>query len=607
LRKVTQLLPLMLTLTAPPTALLGEIPAQFRVWSAKVPAAATPGADWQALPDGPPLAIHPTPEEQGRGFLVLEADPPAVLPTRVDRLAAVAAPGEYEALFFGIVALRDLAGLKVRCEPPLLGSRTVPADHIDVRWSRAVRLQVDPKQKQFRWEPFLLVQERAPLVAAERVLAWLTFKIPDNAEPGLYTGAIRIQGQEQSALVPYSLRVLPFRLPEPGVEMGMFLYYPSFSDALLERQLIDLREHGINTVLPTLQVQVIYTEGKSRDLPFGSEDAAATRYHAKRLMDAIRRVYGGWRFRPVVELGEQIIFYWDDRKNWYTFWPHSEFRTEKLLEALSVIEQLGKEEQWPALRVYLVDEAGAHHLLDEAVYFYSQLKKRRPTLETWTTIGGGTALGYDEIGQLAPYVDFFSTNRFTPDLVRRITEQKRGFGLYNGSGKTPAGSRFYFGFFGWKTGASQIAQWVYHFGNSFLSGSGIYESNEGYVLTADERPVPSIAWECVREGVDDYRYLQLLWALIDSAGKSPDTETRRLGTRAQETLAALMKQVDWRFMAIERSKRMPPPSVAVLRGWRERIVECIIPLAARIPVAARSSAPPARSPFTFPWDHANSR
>src|SRR6185312_7089557 len=112
--------------------------------------------------------------------------------------------------------------------------------------------------------------------------------------------------------------------------------------------------------------------------------------------------------------GNQITEYWDAAKGWFTFWPHSPGLDNDSLAAVQTGVAQAEVEGWPAPRIYALDEAGAHNLLDEAIYYYGLLRWRLPGVSSYTTIGGGTAMGFDEIGKLAPVVDFLTTNRFTP-------------------------------------------------------------------------------------------------------------------------------------------------------------------------------------------------
>ena len=342
----------------------------------------------------------------------------------------------------------------------------------------------------------------------------MTLKIPESAEADDYTGAITVQVAGQaSAQIKLVAKVLPLALPPAPVEMAMFFPSPADSDELLMKQLIDAREHGCNGIEPAMSVVI-----KTRDRDFGEDDIAATRAQCKRLMEAEKKVFGPRAFPVTFELGHEIAYFWDHQKAWFSFWPHSKKIDHDFLRAVDVVCEMAKEEGWPPLRAYALDEAGAHNLLDEAVYYYGLIKKHRPELTTWTDIGGGIAMGIDEIGPLSASIDVFNTNRFTPEIAKTLVERKKPYAIYNGCGPTPAGARFFFGFYGYKTGALQIAQWAYYSGNALFQGNGFRQDDEGYVYLAEDGPLPSVMWEAVREGIKDYRYLSLL-ARVDRRGQ----------------------------------------------------------------------------------------
>ena len=162
---------------------------------------------------------------------------------------------------------------------------------------------------------------------------------------------------------------------------------------MLLKQLVDLREHGCNGIEPAMSVVV-----KSRDRDYGEDDVAATRMECKRLMDAEKKVFGPRRFHVTLELGHEIAYYWDHQKNWFSFWPHSRKIDQDMLRTADVVRRMAKAEGWPPLRVLRWMRRALHNLLDEAAYYYGLLKKERPELMTWTDIGGGMAMGLDEIG-----------------------------------------------------------------------------------------------------------------------------------------------------------------------------------------------------------------
>jgi len=300
-------------------------------------------------------------------------------------------------------------------------------------------------------------------------------------------------------------------------------------------------------------------------------------------------------------VGHQIAYYWDQGRNWFAFWPHDGKIESDLLRAIDAVAETTGAAGGAKLRVYALDEAGAHNLLDEAVHYYRLIKQHRPALRTWTTIGGGMAMGLDEIGRLSEHVDVFTTNRFTPAIARRLVRRSRPYGIYNGAGGTPAGARFFYGFHGWKTGAEQIAQWCYHFGNGVFEGAGLRRGDEGYVYLAEDDPLPSLMWEAVREGIDDYRYVSLLWRMI-AAAKASGGAARKAAEGGEQALRRILGEIGWRFQALDGSDRTPPPHPSTLRKWRREVVRQILKLRPLVADAAVARAParPA-SPFDLPW------
>lgn len=581
-------------------------PEQFRAWG-------TAGTQYPSVPEGwtevrdapeglPPLT--PTLAEERQGYVLFARDPfalvgPDTIPApseRASELRAFAALGEYEPLSFAIHALVELSEVQVEVRD--LHSEEggiIATDHMDVRVARCVRVAVDGQAKTYRLQPFLLEKRETFSVAkGKSTQVWLTLKSPDTTKAGEYKGtvAVKVAGRG-AAQLKLLLRVLPFALPPTPSEMAVFFPRPSESDGMLMKELVDLRYHGMNAIEPGLDVQI-----KTRDRKFGEDDIAATRAQGKRLLDAVKKVYGSWRFPVTFEVGHQIAFYWDQGKNWFTFWPHSEAIESDFLKAIQVVTDLAKAEGWPSLRAYALDEAGAHNLLDEAVYYY-RLIKERTSLATYTTIGGGMAMGYDEIGQLSPVVDFLSTNRFTPEIAKSLVARGKPYGIYNGAGSTPAGARFFFGFYGWKTGAQQIAQWVYAFGEAVFKGNGFRQDDEGYVYHAPDGPLPSPMWEAVRGGVDDYRYTELLWQLIATAEKSGQPEAQKVAREARKALVEMLSGVPWTFQALKGEDRTPPPHPSTLRKWRWKVAQQILKLQAYIKGAPSVVSRP--SPFDFPW------
>jgi hypothetical protein len=552
--------------------------------------------------------LTPTEDEKRCGFMVFALDPmaPAECGTapsakmRTESVRCFAARGQYEPLTFGLWPLEDLGHVTVRVNQ--LRSEdgaVIPADHVDVRVARPVREIVDAKARTWRCRPFLLERRvEFPIPAGAAAQVWLTVKVPEDAAPGIYSGIARVSAAGRpEASVKLTLRVLPFTLPPAPIEMALYTPKVPPDDALFEKELLDLREHGLNAMEPALTAEVA-----SRDQVFGADDVAAIRADCARRMRLFENVFGKPRFPATFEVGHQIAFYWDPAQSWFAFWPHSPKIDDEMLQATAVVRQAANEAGWKSLRAFALDEAGAHNLLDQAVYYYGLLKRRAPDLPTTTDIGGGIAMGYDEIIRLSPVVDYLSSNRLNPELARALLDRGKPWGVYNGAGPTPAGARYFFGFYGWHTAAQTIAQWAYFFSDGVFSGSGLRAEDDGFVYHATDGPLPSFMTEAVRAGIDDYRYLTLLDGLIAAARSSSNAATRTAADGAARDLAAIGGQMQWTFQAISYNDRTPPPNPATLRKWRGIVADRILRLRDLLPDVDRvPSARIARSPFDMPW------
>lgn len=281
MRRLALLLPVLaLALpSCPLPLLLAAVPEQFRVWGTVGPELPAPPPGWSEEtpePEGLP-ALAPTAEEQRNGCVVVARDPfsevdPGAPPAPSERATALvtfATCGEYEPITLAICALEDLRNVRVQLATlrTAAGSE-IPADHLDVRLVRSVRIPTDAGAKTFRWRPFLLERrERFALAKGTTAVLWLTIKAPDQAAPGDYRGKITVQPEaKEPTTLDLQLTLLPFALPPAPVELGIYYPRPAVSDALLAQELIDVREHGLSPPIPAMEVQVESRDRTGRDI-----------------------------------------------------------------------------------------------------------------------------------------------------------------------------------------------------------------------------------------------------------------------------------------------------------------------------------------------------
>jgi hypothetical protein len=107
-------------------------------------------------------------------------------------------------------------------------------------------------------------------------------------------------------------------------------------------------------------------------------------------------------------------------------------------------------------------------------------------------------------------------NFITPEMIAQTRRSGDRLWLYNmGSGGWEAKrDRFVFGLFTERCGAEGYSQWAFQWPSGRLSpyeaAAQGQRTGYHYALPAPDGPLPTLALEGVREGIDDARYLALL-------------------------------------------------------------------------------------------------
>ncbi|MBI3831689.1 MAG: hypothetical protein HY291_19365 [Planctomycetes bacterium] len=610
---------LLFTFSMSALAAAEDAPAQFKAWGTRGPGLPPLPAGWTEVPaaSNKGAQAQPTETDRARGFVLFQRrafeelypdSVPAPHETGV-ALKAFAAQGQYEPLTFALYALEDLKGCKVSVGAlKNEGGASIPASHVDVRIVRCIRSKAayeNPNDKRYRMAPFHLETFETFDAAKDRsAQIWITVKAPDAAPAGDYKGTLAVQAEGKAgAEVPVLLRVLPFTLPPMPLETVMSYAKPNADLALREKELIDQREHGINNVESGCGAVVA-----SRDQTFGDDDIEATRKSCREALALRKRVFGeaANRFPITAEIGHQILYYWNKEKSWFEFWPHSEKLDGDFFKALKLVEETLKAEGGPPMRLFIMDEPGGHpDLLKETIFYNKLAKEKMPHLQSFETIGGGTAMGIDEIGQLGGSVDMLTINRFDTDLCKRLLDRKKPFGIYNGGSSAEnvtafVRDRYFFGFYCWKTGAQEILQWVYAFGEPWKEP---LRGNNGYVYLAPDGPLPSIPWESIRAGIDDYRYQDLLWRLITAARKSGDAKAAEAAQAAEQTAREIMGGIDFTYQA--RITQSPPAPASTMEKWRWLVASACLDLLKHVPLEkALATAVERPGPLDLPFPKA---
>ncbi len=572
-----------------------EHPAQFKAWGPVAGAQAPLPPGWKEVsPQADDLKAPPggiPPEARRRGYLVFARHPldliyPGSFPRaqdRGDQVSISASLDEFEPFTFGVRALRDMKNVTVRMEDLAgPGGARLPSSQFDIRVVRPLRFVVSRERKEYLLQPLILEKRPSVSIPAETTLAfWVTAYVPPDTQPGAYKGTLTIGAQGlKSARMTILLEVLPLRLKTPPQMYLMWgPYEPLNDEAMYQKISQDLWDHGMTASWPawTGEVGKRDVANKNRRLP--KAHLGPMRQGARHRADLWGKTEFAKHPRPSVGAPNLhwVIRNWDTQKGWDVQWPLNEHLDSNVLTLIRMLEEVRKEKRLPEIMYYLYDEAGAHpDAFPFAVHYFRLLKARFPHLKTFTTIGGGLALGVAEIDQLAPVVDVLSTNRISEQIIRDIRDRGREFQVYNGGTMgqgSPVKDRFFFGFYAWKTTATGVGQWVYHFDRINASP---FRQNHGYSYPSPEGSVPTIHWEAVREGVDDMRYLVTLWDLILQARDSGQPAARRAAEAALEKTGAIEDKISIPRGQLEHhAKDAARLSPQILDQWRASLAGSI--------------------------------
>lgn len=500
-----------------------------------------------------------TDEERVRGFLLFSRSRVRVLfpnavpaaEERVRALSVAACPGEYEPMVLAVRALRDLQGLCVSVGNLTGDAGVIPAQAVDVR---SVRFH--PKEGQARWGPFnetlmevpLFLEKRESLtVAASRNQPfWLTIHVPADARPGAYSGSVTVQAAGgPGARLPVTVEVYPFTPDQPtGVTFAMYTRMRS-DRAWIAEAFADLRAHGMTGValcgnsglalsLRDGQVMVDWTG----DSPL------------ERNMDEYTRA--GFPEPMVWLMGGDIPRFCEGLA------PRAgEDFARAYRQIITAIVEHGKHAGWPEIIFQPVDEPFEHaDRLEEGLRLL-RILKTIPGLRTEENGMNGRWGSFTDDWYQATDVlvlhDGPTLHRGQLDMARwwdfhsRATADGKTLWFYNIdlTAWHPEPIRFMTGFGLWKSKAAGVIEWAYMFPVREDDPGAVYSQPRALLYRFPEAPGesggPCVAYEAVREGVDDYRYLLTLSRLVEQAQASGKAEVAAL---AEELWRPVQEKLD---------------------------------------------------------------
>ena len=400
-----------------------------------------------------------------------------------------AAKGEYEPIAIGVYPLKDLKGVNINVSELTGKNGKIEVNNVEVY---LVDYQITGRKPLYRiWPGVLTKDKNMDMSKQECWRYWITVHVPKEISEGEYKGKIEfICENAPKTEIILKLKVYPFSLPEnTDVSFGL---YGSFARG--EEGIKDQKEHGINAV--NLGARWKITE-EGKVITNLEELNKQVELIKKYNMKGIHKIIPDYnRFMTSDEYDRAYIEAVKQLKNWakqkeieIVFWPADEPRETR-------------EDFW---RLNF-DEL--KHLLE----LYKGLDVK--TLITFT--GDAISSKGNDYSEVVPLIDIVCVHADKPikqfRIVQSALKNKKEIWLYN-SGNF----RYSWGLGVWKWNAKGRWEWAYSPAppGEPLYWPGMYSVTYSPIgKTSFVNPEPRPIWEIAREGIDDYKYVYLLEALI---------------------------------------------------------------------------------------------
>lgn len=556
------------------------------------------GVVYESVDPGPPFqeavrqleqwkAPPPTAEERAVGFIPFTRPEPFDIKPwsrpkgeeRIENLRCQLAQGETTSLWFALYALEPLSSLSITAQQVSKGK--VP--FVEVRYVHFWAQRTDWRGRTYYITPELLLPmskgyalypskggmlERRSLdiPEGESRIFWLTIKGQETLPAGEYKFQLKIQAKGKKALsLPLTVRILPFRLQKPQEKRWMLYpdvwWWGNAPEEKVLKILRDIKEHGIDgfTELPFGKLDL--SRLKEGIVSYDPSSLVKFNEYMKKVGLKGPHTIGAWVENECAQvLGLQV----DLNKEW----------PEELKEAVKKVAKCVVETLKPYKIDWLFygwDEPGPENL--------AALQQYR----CWHEGGAKTYVTFYERGTYEVAGQWMTAPCFSVGLIHNpetakwvrhqcdVRRQKffwYGSGCYLGQEGRMFPNRYLTGWLFWKTKADAQVSWSfvrYHEDpfNDFdgVTWNSVEPKDQCTVYPWFLRPndgkslidiIPTIQWEAIREGVNDYCYAYTLSKMVEDIRKlakvRKGAEAKRLlelAREGEETLRMVEESVPW--------------------------------------------------------------
>jgi len=480
-----------------------------------------PGPDKfsQEIPEKAQQPLPLSNDDIEKGYVVFSRDfqryvYPWTIPAQEDLVKSLGVrmgQNDFEPLTFSIYPIRDLGDVRISVSDlggP--GDKTISSGNVQVHVVKSLKKR-SGSSGEYKLIPRLLDRaNRSDIPISYTTRFWLTFHTDSTTSPGLYSGSVRIDSDnEKSSTIPFTVEVLPIILePVPGIEYSMCMSYEFFELeskdwTAQEKEKIyrdgvnvfrDYKNHGMSTVDVTTPYYFQW-----------NKDGTPRMEHFKAMISGAKEV--GFTDPIYWYLGHYLqVAKGQHPGNVRTYDPKVHPKRAKFLVETAL--ELNRELGGPPLSFMPIDEPRIASRKKITLDLFKEIKKVPGAKIMCTTDIGGEMLDIENNSQQ-------DRKPLAPGEKERISDRK--VWEYNNTAiqsYNPAYSRYIYGYYTWRQDLDGMNSW----------GPGTTENSRGNPFEdLDSKygdyfiffphvggPLPTPNWEALREGIDDIRYIYQL-------------------------------------------------------------------------------------------------
>ena len=407
-------------------------------------------------------------------------------------------PGQSHSLLVAVRGLKDLGQVGVTLGNLKGVNRSVSLNDIPVRWAVYSPQRIGSSWgTDYRECMEQLVEMSSQTVATSRLeVACLTFQVPDDMPAGSYRGNVTVTSEKGGKFIaPVAVTIYPFHLEHPGhATHGQFYYASLLSPSPVE--LRDMRNHGMDTMVSEMLTSADKSDWEA--IANGFKLFKRLGYRSPLISDT-----GGIEFLAKINAKLPLP-------------PEDPAKRSKYIDVVRQELATAKAAGFEETAFFPVDEPHTDALIAQSKRSCAWIKEV-PGARTFITSNPKA------VPILTPVLDDVCYNlTYLNNLtVANVASNKQTLMFYCPSiDVNPELNRYRAGYYFAKLDAHSCYFFAYFefSGDPFNDLDGDNRDwNVVYPSLTSVTHDPTLEWEAMREGVDDYRFVYTLQNLIQRA------------------------------------------------------------------------------------------